>query len=338
MLRVYGLDGKELAQIDLPVNPWNLDWSDGDLLVALKARLASMLGVTPFRIRLLVSEAGPVTAGRCLTADTAMSVQVVLLPYQSGDPFEKEFAAAIVSRDESVVRRLLETPVSPRVLLDFPSAPWNYSVTPLELAAGLEWADGLVGDGLLRIAASLVEAAADPNEGGELRTPLAAACFNKNMAMVRFLLQVQADVNRTGQDGDAPLHLAIVSGDSRVIRVLLTAGADCQLSDRLGFSPLQLAVHNDRVSVLKVLLQAKADRNVGNGRVTPLHRAARQGNLGMVKLLLAAGADPTRVDQWGRTPAGLSVRKPVFLRRFLIRRVLKGPLGIFCGASCSKKH
>jgi hypothetical protein len=125
---------------------------------------------------------------------------------------------------------------------------------------------------------------------------------------------------------------------THLIRVLLTAGADCQLSDRLGFSPLQLAVHNDRVSVLKLLLQAKADSNVGNGRVTPLHRAARQGNLGMVKLLLAAGADPTRVDQWGRTPAGLSVRKPFFLRRFLIRRVLKGSLGIFCGASCSKKQ
>ena len=39
-----------------------------------------------------------------------------------------------------------------------------------------------------------------------------------------------------------------------------------------------------------------------SGGVTPLHHAAEEGDLDMARLLLAYGADPVAVTEWGWTP------------------------------------
>lgn len=63
------------------------------------------------------------------------------------------------------------------------------------------------------------------------------------------------------------------------------------------------AAHGD-LHAIKVLAAAGADLSTGNydGR-TPMHLAATEGKLSVVKYLLAHDVDPDPVDRWGNTPA-----------------------------------
>lgn len=53
-----------------------------------------------------------------------------------------------------------------------------------------------------------------------------------------------------------------------------------------------------------MLLEGGADPNsVDEDRDTPLHYACSSGNVEIITMLLAKGADPTAADGLGRTPA-----------------------------------
>lgn len=57
-------------------------------------------------------------------------------------------------------------------------------------------------------------------------------------------------------------------------------------------------------STYRVLLEGGADPNsVDEDRDTPLHYACSSGNVDIITMLLAKGADPTAADGLGRTPA-----------------------------------
>lgn len=75
----------------------------------------------------------------------------------------------------------------------------------------------------------------------------------------------------------------------------------------LGSTPLHLAATNPDISVLKVLLSAGADVNAkdvdGN---TPLHMAAYSNRFEHSKLLLEAGADIKATNSGGRTPIAMA--------------------------------
>lgn len=75
----------------------------------------------------------------------------------------------------------------------------------------------------------------------------------------------------------------------------------------LGSTPLHLAATNSDITVLKALLAAGADVNArdmdGN---TPLHMAAYTNRFENSKLLLEAGADIGATNSGGRTPIAMA--------------------------------
>lgn len=94
-----------------------------------------------------------------------------------------------------------------------------------------------------------------------------------------------------------PLVLAIWSGCSPAVTALLGAGADANLSwasgESRGYTPLQAAALNDDADSARALLAHGAGLEVvGRDGRSPLVSAAAAGAVGVMKVLLDAGAEP----------------------------------------------
>ncbi|MYE69972.1 MAG: hypothetical protein F4237_07995, partial [Gemmatimonadetes bacterium] len=199
----------------------------------------------------------------------------------------------------------------------------RFGLTPLYSAAS---------QGAAELVGVLLEAGADPNAGD--RSPLEAAVGEGAVASVRVLLAAGADPNRPGWQGELPLAAAIRSGDTEVIGLLEAAGAEvdtrtgdsaavreqktpggetlpedpdypCRDTDFLEFAPPES---------LRACLDADArfDEPVARYDLTPISFLARMGGAAVpekIALLLAAGADPNTVDDYGRTALHLLVSR-----------------------------
>jgi len=109
----------------------------------------------------------------------------------------------------------------------------------------------------------------------------------------------------------ACLEYAIYHSPLPFIRTLLEIGADANPAEHSGFPPLIAALscsrshpgapaRSDTLEIMKLLLDFGADPNQrGLNDYTPLHMAVSERNVGAVRLLLDAGANPrlrTRID------------------------------------------
>jgi uncharacterized protein len=159
-------------------------------------------------------------------------------------------------------------------------------------------------------------------------TPMMYAARENALAAGRALIAAKADLDLTDPDGATALVIAIINANYDFARLLLDAGADPNIVDTVaGMGPLYAAIdmhrlavgHGrpnprpsgafDAVDIVRLLLERKADPNVrlkaaimqrqhtaGDSTLaagaTPLMRASKSGDIAMVKLLLAGGADP----------------------------------------------
>lgn len=98
-----------------------------------------------------------------------------------------------------------------------------------------------------------------------------------------------------GIGGVSSLHISAQRGDVDLTKMLVEAGADLDSADpALGFTtPLHLAASEGCLDVVMELILAGANLNsrMDNG-ATPLHRAAVEGQVGAVELLLCAKPIP----------------------------------------------
>jgi ankyrin repeat protein len=169
--------------------------------------------------------------------------------------------------------------------------------------------------------------AAKPNQPIEefasgLLTPLMFAAREDVIESARLLVKAGADVNATGGDGKDVLGLAIFDGSYDVATLLIESHAKVNQADAQRFTPLFWAVDRrnmetapnfpwmvttDPLPLIQKLLDAGADPNAvinstprarmreGSPRLvyaTALMRAAFAGDIELVKLLLAHGANP----------------------------------------------
>ncbi len=118
--------------------------------------------------------------------------------------------------------------------------------------------------------------------------------------------------NAWSPDGFFPLGLAAFFKHPAVAKVLLEHGADATMASRPAkFTPLHSATSDDAGQVTKdlvqMLLDANADPNARSASDgTPLHSAAFTGDVAVMQLLLAYGADATAVDNKGHTPLDIA--------------------------------
>jgi ankyrin repeat protein len=158
-------------------------------------------------------------------------------------------------------------------------------------------------------------------------TPLMYAARQNAIAAGRVLIAGGADLNLVDPDGATALVVAIINGNYDFAAELVRAGADPNIADKdAGMAALyatidmhRLAIGHGRpnprtdtdlsaVDLVKLLLEKGADPNAklkaptmqrqhtaGDGSLgagaTPLLRASKSGDIEVIKLLLAAGAD-----------------------------------------------
>jgi len=138
-------------------------------------------------------------------------------------------------------------------------------------------------------------------------TALMVASSRGYSNMVGELIKRGANVNLKHYSGTTALMFAAFNGDAKIIKALVGAGANPNVqvvSFHAGeITPLISVINSnkeDRVEVASILISAKAQVNPeGKFFLSPLMHAV--GNLEMVKLLVANGADVNQKNVRGAT-------------------------------------
>jgi ankyrin repeat protein len=113
------------------------------------------------------------------------------------------------------------------------------------------------------------------------------------------------------QDAQSRLWDAAISGDTVTIGQALAAGAQIDSLDTRrsvnGRRALNWAALGNRVDAMRFLLRRGASIDMANlTGFTPLHHAAEAGSLAAAEVLLAAGADATRLNAAGYSAADVA--------------------------------
>lgn len=104
---------------------------------------------------------------------------------------------------------------------------------------------------------------------------------------------------------------ALQAGDEIRLKGLLDAGADIEVRDYRGLTPLMRAACQGQYSIVTILLNYGADANACDDKhqLTPLHLAACLGHVETVQVLLEQGADANARDENKTTPLILAAEQ-----------------------------
>jgi ankyrin repeat protein len=147
-------------------------------------------------------------------------------------------------------------------------------------------------------------------------TRLHVAAEDGEPQRIKTLIRQEENVNARATNGQTPLHVAAKNGHIAAIRELLDAKADPNIKDKNGRSAIELALDCDPAvdallgggaqptDILTAAFAGRADLVEGFlakdktlvgaqtlGGATPLHLAARRGNLKVAEVLLDHGAE-----------------------------------------------
>ena len=172
-----------------------------------------------------------------------------------------------------------------------------------------------------------------PKDGGAL-TPLIYAVRANDLDSVKVLLAAGADVNQVTGYGWSALLVATQNRYYRLGAFLMDHGADVNLANKGGWTPLYLATDNrniesgdypvrkgdlDHLDFIKLLLDKGANVNarmkdstetrtvftnqwLDENGATAFLRASQSGDIALMRLLLAHGADPKIATTLNVTP------------------------------------
>ncbi|CZR66358.1 uncharacterized protein PAC_16259 [Phialocephala subalpina] len=256
----------------------------------------------------LVLSAHPRLGNSLVSAVRNQNLRLILMLLEAGADInavnecgESALSVAVSVRDHSLVSFLLQSGANP--------APKS-AILPLVVAA-------YVGD--LDLIKILLDGGANCDQRGRRRrnagligdlNVLQAAAITGNINIVRYLLEVGADLNvpAAQYEGRTALQAAVQSGSSETVQLLLNWGArvNSPAGQSGGVTALQAAVLRRDIGLVRMLLTAGADANDMPAALfgkTSLQTASEKGDDKIVCLLLEYGADinSPAADIYGRT-------------------------------------
>lgn len=133
-------------------------------------------------------------------------------------------------------------------------------------------------------------------------TALTIASNEGDLAMVKCLLEYDADTEIKDDCGFTALFFAAIEGHTDILTLLLEAGANKEAKGELGRTVLNKASEYCNPTTVKLLLEAGADIEARDEfDLTPLIKASIGGHIAIVKLLLQAGANKEAKSIDGKT-------------------------------------
>jgi ankyrin repeat protein len=242
---------------------WAAYWDDRetvDLLLSAGAQVnaADDHGITPLWLA-CANGATAATIDRLIKAGASVDVR-----HSSG---ETALMSAARTGNAAAVSRLLSAGA------DVGAAERNRGQTALMWAAAQGHTD---------IVQRLLDAGADPRARSKVRRQVVNSTGNADYTGV---MEVEAG-------GFTALLFAARGGHVEAARRLLAAGAPVDDAGADGTSALVVAAHSGHTATALALLDAGASPNDAGSGYTALHIAVRRGDLGLVKALIARGAQP----------------------------------------------
>jgi uncharacterized protein len=130
---------------------------------------------------------------------------------------------------------------------------------------------------------------ANPNAINEVSkegfTPLILACYNGNIKVAQYLIEIAEDVDYQSPMGTT-LMAVTVKGHTILAQALLQKGANPNLTDEKGTSALMYAVQFRNVELVRLLLQYSADKTLKDSTgKTAFEYAVFSGNEEIINLL-----------------------------------------------------
>jgi len=138
---------------------------------------------------------------------------------------------------------------------------------------------------------------------------------DKDLQLLRLLVEAGADVNVTTFDGQSALHIACSGGSCEMLQLLLQHGANCNKTKSDGKTALHVAYEKQNLAAVELLLKSGADPNIEAffGYSEPFSRmplqlimpllflAASKGDNASVGILSQYGAEVNWRDKEGNT-------------------------------------
>lgn len=140
----------------------------------------------------------------------------------------------------------------------------------------------------------LIRAGANANIANDFHvTPLSLACTNRSAALVERLLKAGADPNTPIGTGETPILTCAGTGSADAVRMLIARGANVNAKEpSYHQTPLMWAISEHHADVVRLLVEHGAELQARTRQgFTALHFAAREGDVEIARLLVAAGMD-----------------------------------------------
>jgi ankyrin repeat protein len=138
--------------------------------------------------------------------------------------------------------------------------------------------------------------------------PIEAAAKGGNPAIVKLLLDAGAHPD-SARGSETPLWWAMLNGHQDAAVALVDGGAKVDGPMREEMMPFYFAVMHDYTDLVTKMVAHEADIHASGPQGSPLHEAAENGNLALVRLLVVTGAEINRINDLGETPIFLAVEQ-----------------------------
>ena len=124
-------------------------------------------------------------------------------------------------------------------------------------------------------------------------------------AFAKWLIENGSPIDIQDEYGYTPLHWAVRKGDIEIVKCLIEIGALLDVQNVKGITPLHIAIYTS-AQIAKLFIDKGANVNArltDKGGYTPLHCAAANGSLEIVKFLVESGAQIDARNKFNETPA-----------------------------------